>query len=429
MADNESSVLVDLEGLTYYTGKQDLKNNNKFLQKSKVGTGLTVDSNGNLNATGQAYTSMTSAEATAGTETGDRVVSPKVLSDFVTEKVSDVVGAAPAALDTLKELGDALGNDANFASTVTTQIAGKMDKTQVATASVIGGVKSSGDDLDVVVRPNGTMYVKVASNAAAHNGIYRGKDLTSYFDSGAMSTAIANGTFDDIYIGDYIIKTINLPAINYTDKAGTEKTQAAQTFSNVKWYIAGIDSHLKAGDTQTTAHHVVLISANALQRNVSMNPTNDTTGGYIGSDMWRIHMPNWSAAIKAAFGESHVLKYGEILSNTLNATAASAAGGGWMGTTTSWAWTDVEVNIPNETMICGGHPHSSSRHDVGDWPQQLPLFAHKQYIGGDDRSWFWLRAVASASYFALADGYGAASARGASFAHAGGGIRPYFLLR
>jgi hypothetical protein len=42
-------------------------------------------------------------------------------------------------------------------------------------------------------------------NAGAHNSIYRGKDLTSYFDSGEMSTAIANGTFANIYPGDYMV--------------------------------------------------------------------------------------------------------------------------------------------------------------------------------------------------------------------------------
>jgi hypothetical protein len=43
----------------------------------------------------------------------------------VTTAVASVVNAAPASLDTLKELADALGNDANFASTVTNAIAGK----------------------------------------------------------------------------------------------------------------------------------------------------------------------------------------------------------------------------------------------------------------------------------------------------------------
>lgn len=260
------------------------------------------------------------------------------------------------------------------------------------------------------------------------NGIYRGADVTAYFESGLLSTNIAAGKFVGVHIGDYITKTINLPAITYTDKAGTEVQQAAQNFNNTKWYIAGIDSHLLAGDgSGTTAHHVVLIPDRALQRNVPMNPTNDTTGGYLGSDMWRIHIPNWAAAIKAAFGESHVLQHRERLSNAINATAASGAGSGLVGASTGLVWTDVEVNIPNEQMIYGGRTFGSS-YDCGDFPVQLPLFAMKQYIGGDDRSWYWLRAVASVSTFAVADGSGGASAYGASDAAAHGGIRPYFLL-
>lgn len=43
----------------------------------------------------------------------------------VSAKVAALVAASPETLDTLKELADALGNDPNFAATVTTQIAGK----------------------------------------------------------------------------------------------------------------------------------------------------------------------------------------------------------------------------------------------------------------------------------------------------------------
>ena len=267
----------------------------------------------------------------------------------------------------------------------------------------------------------------IVHSAEAHNGIFRGKDLTSYFASGQMSTDIANGKFDDIYIGDYITKTINLPAITYTDKAGVEQTQAAQTFNNVKWLVGAIDPHIHCGDTETTAHHVLLIPASTLQRNVKMNPTNDTTGAYTGSDMWRVHIPNWASAIKTAFGSSHVLKHRELLANAINATAPAGAGAGWLGTASGWAWTDVEVNIPNESMIYGHH-WGSSGHEGGDFPRMLPLYALK--CGHlDDRSWFWLRTVSSASVFALANGSGYACNRGASGAGGDGGIRPYFLFR
>ena len=265
----------------------------------------------------------------------------------------------------------------------------------------------------------------IYTGAHPHNGIYRGKDLTSYWNSGQMSTDIQAGKFDDIYIGDFITKSVTLPAITYTDKAGTEQTQAAQTFTNVKWYVAAIDPHIHCGDAETTAHHVLLIPASTLQRNVKMNPTNDTTGAYTGSDMWRVHMPNWANAIKTAFGSGHVLKHHELLANAINATAPSGAGAGWVGTASGWAWTDVEVNIPNEQMIYGGRVWGSG-FDGGDFPRILPLYALKcSHL--DDRSWFWLRAVASASDFALASDRGHASYYGASLSYSYGGVRPYFL--
>ena len=264
------------------------------------------------------------------------------------------------------------------------------------------------------------------NNAAAHNGIYRGKDLTAYFDSGDMSASIATGNFYDIYIGDYIVKTIELPAMTYTDKSGTEVTQAAQTFPNVKWLVAAINQHLHCGDSETTAHHVLLIPSVTLQRNVSMNPTNDTTGGYLGTDMWTKHMPNWSTAVKNAFGSTHVLSHREILTNDMDSTVQSTAGN-MTGKSSSWAWATVEVNIPNEAMIFGGSVFGSSR-DVGDFPRILPLYALK--CGHlDDRSSFWLRALASSAQFAVAHNLGIADYMGAGSATSNSGIRPYFLLK
>ena len=47
------------------------------------------------------------------------------LTSDITTAINNVVNAAPGALDTLDELAAALGDDANFASTVTTALAGK----------------------------------------------------------------------------------------------------------------------------------------------------------------------------------------------------------------------------------------------------------------------------------------------------------------
>lgn len=51
----------------------------------------------------------------------------KALKDakaYADQKISDLVGGAPQILDTLKELSDALGGDANFASSIASQLSG-----------------------------------------------------------------------------------------------------------------------------------------------------------------------------------------------------------------------------------------------------------------------------------------------------------------
>ena len=48
-------------------------------------------------------------------------------SSQVEAKIKTVVGTAPEALDTLKEIADSLNNDPDFAGTITTQLAGKVN--------------------------------------------------------------------------------------------------------------------------------------------------------------------------------------------------------------------------------------------------------------------------------------------------------------
>lgn len=57
--------------------------------------------------------------------TGDSHLTNK---KYVDDKVANLVNSAPKTLDTLNELASALGNDANFATTVTNSLANKADK-------------------------------------------------------------------------------------------------------------------------------------------------------------------------------------------------------------------------------------------------------------------------------------------------------------
>lgn len=74
-------------------------------------------------------------EEASAREEGDAKLSEKIESEAsrVDARIQEVVAAAPEALDTLKELADALGNDPDFAGTVTTELAKKANSIDVYT--------------------------------------------------------------------------------------------------------------------------------------------------------------------------------------------------------------------------------------------------------------------------------------------------------
>jgi phage-related tail fiber protein len=64
---------------------------------------------------------------------------------FVSTAVANLVGGAPATLDTLKELATALGNDPSFSTTVTNALAGKANKAgSLEGYGITGGTLSAG---------------------------------------------------------------------------------------------------------------------------------------------------------------------------------------------------------------------------------------------------------------------------------------------
>ena len=94
----------------------------------------------------------TAPTATAGTNT-----TQVATTAFVGTAVSNLVDAAPAALDTLNELAAALGDDANFASTVTTSLSDKASLTSANTFTTspqqINGAASA---VGLIVKANAT---------------------------------------------------------------------------------------------------------------------------------------------------------------------------------------------------------------------------------------------------------------------------------
>jgi hypothetical protein len=256
---------------------------------------------------------------------------------------------------------------------------------------------------------DGALGFVVQDSAPAHNAVFRSNDLTDYFNSGQMSEAIADGSFRNIFPGDYIIKSLTVNGTTYND---------------IKWIVGDLNYFLHNGDTECTTNHVLVFPEVCIGTSY-MNSSNTTSGGYVGSYMWTTRIPQYVTGIQNAFGSSHVLSHRELLTTAISTGARSSAMYDWSGASNNWAWKDVLVNIFNENMIYGGAQCSSSMFDTGDGNTQISVMRHHKSYIHTRSNWYWLRSVGSSATFAVCAGNGGASLNGASLS---GGLRPYFLL-
>ena len=221
--------------------------------------------------------------------------------------------------------------------------------------------------------------------------IFRGKNLGTALTA-VQKAAIKDGSFKGMFLGDY------------------------WSIGGRIWRIVDMDYWYNCGDTAFTSHHLVIMPDEALY-NAQMNTTNVTTGGYVGSAMYKSNLANAKTIVNAAF-QGSVLTHREYL---CNAVANGRPSGG--------AWFDSSIELPNEPMMYG-HPHFSPTSDGSTVPSiytisktQLALFmVCPRFIV--NRSYNqWLRDVVSSAAFASVDYYGSTYYNSASNSR---GVRPVF---
>lgn len=230
----------------------------------------------------------------------------------------------------------------------------------------------------------------LADGAAAHNCIYRGKNLGTSVTA-EQYAAISSGKFTDLYIDDYWV------------------------IKGVTYRIAAFDYYYNCGDTNFTKHHVVIVPDTSLYK-AQMNTSNVTTGGYTGSAMYKSNLAQAKTTIKAAFGSAHVLTKRELLTNAVNGNTPSG-----------WAWFDSDVELMNEVQVYGSvawGAHDGNGYNVASGDGQFPLFMFDR-TKLHNREDYWLRDVASASAFSHVNAGGNATGNNASISL---GVRPAFCI-
>lgn len=258
----------------------------------------------------------------------------------------------------------------------------------------------------------------ITSIAENHNNIFRGDDLFAKgYTIDDICAMIADGSFSDIYIGDYFTLSgsiENVPCfVEQTGDDGTKSlVESTQTVNyDTKFRIAGLDTYLNTGDTAFTQHHAVIVPDGFIGSN-RMNSTNESTSGYIGSFMFASVLPVYNTHFDAKLN-NHLLTHRELLSNGVSGNQAN-----------SWGWTDVKINMMSESEACG-NVLFGNKYDIGAESKQFPLLRiAPKYIC--NRRWYWLRSVTwGSSFTAIAHSGNVRSANSTSTSIV---IRPCFCI-
>ena len=248
-------------------------------------------------------------------------------------------------------------------------------------------------------------YSNFPDGAEAHNAMWGGRDITASFNNGTVSANIANGTFRDIFPGDYITKQVTISGKTYT----------------VNWVIADCDYWINKGDTAVTVHHVAIVPQAPIF-DANMNATNTTEGGYMGSRMFKETIPACATGIVNAFGASHILTFRDWLISGMTANQISSGlpnftGGAQWGAS---PWVSVQCDLMTEKMVLGAPVNSASALDEWCATRQMSAFRLSENLINYNRQWYWLRNIVSSAQ------QGGVGPAGAS---ASDGVRPFALLK
>ena len=197
---------LDATGLATQTQYIKAYVNNQITHQATTGTAAkaTADAAGNVITT--TYATKTYADNAASTA------------------VSGVVGNAPSSLNTLEELATALGNDPNFASTIASQLSGKVSTTSAN-------------------------YIKSASVSNNVLTLTKGDNTTVTFQGGSSTIDWSNITNAPTDISDFNNDAGYLTSVDWTDIDNVPSTFTPASHNQASNTINALTGYSKPSST------------------------------------------------------------------------------------------------------------------------------------------------------------------------------------
>ena len=248
-------------------------------------------------------------------------------------------------------------------------------------AATVNGKKVSMSTLaDIFLQPG----------AAAHNAICRGKKLGNALTS-EMLASIRDGSFNDLYVCDYIETEDNIYRFMDFD------------------YFLGCCSSASGGRIER--HHAILVPDKVMSSSAIDNYPEATQPKE--THMYVNKLPEVTQTLKGIFGNDNVAMMDRVITKTVN------------GESTGWDWVNVGADLLTEVMVLG---HSSWGQWVGFqtgiMKGQLAGFRYSHYLMCSNED-YWLRDKRSATNYALISSDGYSSSDTGSLQH---GVRPFFVI-
>ena len=242
---------MDVEGALGVDGDFDV-NTNKFTVASGTGNTSvagTLDVTGNTQVDGDftVLGAISIEEPTANSHAATKF--------YVDQAVTDLIGTAGSALDTLGELADALNDDANFSATVTSSLATKLN--------LAGGTMTG----NIVMGAN-----KVTSTATPTAA----DDLTrkGYIDALYGSTASAAASATAAETAETGAENARDAAQTAQTAAETAETNAASSASSASTSATNASNSASAASTSATSASNSASSASTSASNAATSATN-----------------------------------------------------------------------------------------------------------------------------------------------------------
>ena len=253
------------------------------------------------------------------------------------------------------------------------------------------------------------------------NSRFEYKDITAMFDAGIVSQDIANNDFTKYSLGNYIKKTITIPAYkNGTTDVPATTVTVRIVFAHFNLFRTDILPDVDTTYTEDTyanvmTPHVACIICNL--PSCAMNSSDTTVGGYFGSYMHGTFLIERILTALAGVGittTNHLLSHKKLLTTSISSTDYNRFGSA-TGCSDNWEWKlNQFISLMSEVQLYGSIIWSSSGHDTGEANEKLALFnfIRPNKLFGNKN--IWLRDVASASRFAYLSLNGYAGRNGAS---------------